>query len=663
MSVPLALQFLLAASQIWTDPAHVDPEGAFVSGRSEESIRLYGARGEAVSCWVTIESGRKPVVGLIPTPEAPGPGFAPPTVWQVDALPVRDEKGALRPVLDLLRPPEAKDLERDTAVHYWVSYTIPPDAPAGAERGKLRFDTDTRQDFELPVRIEVFDFALPGIAAYPLLVPIDRTAILSATGLEESPENWRSVYDFLGRYRLSPVLWNDAAFFLSDAPAELAEHARYALENAGAAVIDFGGAASTDRLLQPGRSMLHRAEIDAVGVAQSSLAVDSLTARGVVSYTVPAARDAWRALAEILDAHAQRAPDIIRMLSGALAFPLLSHADAWALPYRQLTPGLRAEMEPRRAFPRVRFPVHLIQPTASGRWQGYDTLPSDAFDGNPYTGWVAPGGKGTLEVELAGPVATEQIDIVWLEDNVAREIEVITSRDGTRYTSATVNWEITPARPELGQPTIHRGTFKYPQTLFGLRLILSAPAEGKSIAVGELRLPEHDQQILTPTEEHAAPQIWTVIEAEQFPSPMPGFHPAAATLLPWWCAARGATGARLPGFAPATTRPDAKTAVSAVDAAAVLAWPVGKALAPSVRLERIRIGMQSYAYGQIARTAGIPGDWVTRMPEAFDTIAFGVVPKPGELDALLENHVAWRIAAGRVIGDFMQAADDRGARE
>ena len=212
-------------------------------------------------------------------------------------------------------------------------------------------------------------------------------------------------------------------------------------------------------------------------------------------------------------------------------------------------------------------------------------------------------------------------------------------------------WETIPA-VEASELSWSVGRFSASKKFVSIRLEFREQPADTPVAIADLLLApevEQDPAPITPV------QPWLRTEPGAFPSLALPAHPAEARMLPWVCWAHKTLGFLHRGFA---EWPDAWDGVAFPEdwpTDSVLVYPSATGFVPSVRLMRLRDGLEDYEYfrnlEQMRFVFGARGRDIAALrdhptyaphPDYRDVVAYG--------DALL----ARRAALGRAMNELLR---------
>jgi len=208
--VPGALSFGTASSLDKLRPGDPLPPG--------RAIDLAAARGECGSAQIAIRADRPLAALAAETAALAGPSSIAPALYRVatiDLAAPSGPEGAPGPWPDPLVPvrdaffgeprrafPVAVPAGRLQAI--WVELCVPPDAAPGHYRGAVRLADGARALGEVPVRLEVWPFALPATSSTTVTFGLPTRLGTKALGRPDDPELARALAAALLRHRVSP---------------------------------------------------------------------------------------------------------------------------------------------------------------------------------------------------------------------------------------------------------------------------------------------------------------------------------------------------------------------------------------------------------------------------------------------------------------------------
>jgi hypothetical protein len=667
----LTLISLPAAGEVWTEGPLVNLfSDSAPSPRADETIRLYAARGERESFQIAINGGRRGLRIKEVRGEPPSEGFAEPEIRRVGYLRVetpsrRAYRGAGEypdPLLDF-QPFEVPPKETRAL---WVTYTVPRDARPGRHKGQIEIVPEKGAKRRVSVTLEVFDFTLPETPSLRTSFSLDRERIRRTYGiLDEALDAWKPIYDALSDVGISYSLWTGDGLVkvradgMADATS-FKDHLAYAVERGRMAAIDVGmGEAGIAAFPEPPEGVvqdplqLYLLDID--GWLASKGWLDRAILQPMPPQETVERQEARKAYFRVWRADKR----VRRLVVGALHPSLERYTDIWAVPLRYYQPF--AQERVRQGYSLRAEPAHealAVEASSSGGGETYaftDTMPVEAYDGSLFTSWVSavPPAKRNpqwLRIDLVELAQADRIRIGWKPGLEPKSIRVETSYDGRVYNEATTRWDHHPAGNPFDQ-SWSEGRFRSPKTFQSIYFEFEESANGGPIGITEIELgaapdPETVERI-DPLE------IWTYSLKGDFPSLSADAHPTEARLAAWVCWGHDADGFYHRGLNRwpegwARFRDEAPEVwTDSGDTSEFLYYPGPAAPIPSIRIERLRDGIEDYEYLKALKAAAGKGaaiepglrEWLVRRLYPVDAT-------PEELDGMRDRVHDIRVGAG-----------------
>lgn len=655
---------MAAGIRIWTEPSLVQTDGGARSAYAANTARVYAARGESESFQLCYRAGRKGTTNLRVEALPASDQISAPAVRLVgflEAQPPSPRAGSyahIRP--DPLLDPAPVTLSNGDTVVYWVTYHIPRDAKPGIYEGRLRLISDDRRKRTVSVRLEVFNFALPETPSLPGVFRMDRNALRLYYHLDAVKiADWTPIYDFVTVHRMAPLLglrWSPG-----EDMTHLKEHIAYLVDgrHAACAALD----AARDVLPKPSSGM----SSDPLQEMMQELGawLDEKNRRNRVCLAVesPPNRDQWPELRDQCVRLARLDNRLPILLSGPPHLFFERYVDRWATPFPAFSPELFGRFRAGLSLsgPAPRLPAS-VSASASGRMlhgQGALSAPEDACDASIFTVWTsdkAPTSRNPAWFQLDFPnrIEVAAVNILWEPGMESDAIEVLISREGTFFSPTTVTWDyLAPVEPYA--TSVALGRFRYPAEVRGLRLLFRNSPGGGPIGIAEIDLEMETEPGVSDPIASIAP--WLLITRDAFPSLAADALPIEARLIPWVCWAHNYEGF----YAPAMNQwPRAWQELyvqrpvlwrGAEDGSGCLIYPGPDAPVPSIRLERLRDGMEDYEYLVAVQNAIAAGHIKDPELEEWTTKKFFPPwPAPEDLAQFAEKLQTMRIRAGRALG-------------
>ncbi|MBP8130999.1 MAG: DUF4091 domain-containing protein [Candidatus Hydrogenedentes bacterium] len=664
----LLFSLLAAAStEVWTTPTLSPPWDADRGGVDvSQEARLYAAQGEFESFLLFVRAGRKGVKGLALECEA-GSALPPPTFYEAGpAYALKPSSRMIAPGAawpDALAPVAPRDLASAETAVFWVCFEVPRGARPGVHETTVRVMSGKRRVRTVPVRVEVFAFALPEVPSLRVYATLDRGAMRRIYGLDEIDlEGWKPVYDALAPLRISYSVWDGSAELVridATGRAETGawkEHLAYAVNAARMAAIDAGASGRLALLVPPPppgepqdplQFLLHD--------MGNWLAERGWLERAFIETVIPAQRDQWPGALATL----HRIWRADKRFNRLIATPLHPHweryAEIWTAPYLAYEPEYAQRL--RTGVSLVEGPAPQVRARASScgaSAEGAPTLAQDACDGSLVSAWRperAAGSRDTAWIEFGfeAPLPLRSLRVVWAAERAPEGLAVETSYNGNAYAPSTAAWQ---HRSLWGTcPRVESmASLAYEKEVLGARVAFRCDGNAPP-AIAEVSFNPTEGQDTRPPD---APRVatWLQIRNDAFPSLALDAHPAEARLVAWVCHSRGLEGCHaghlnhwpgewLPGMP-----------VIRMDEAArqMLVYPGAAGCTPSARAMRLRDGIEDFEYMKALEDAVLQGRAsVEEARRVLPPILFGPQPMPEELTELTRRMMEIRVAVGRAL--------------
>lgn len=591
---------LTAGPQVWVAPSMaqvMDEKSAREADQGK--ARLFAARGEYEAFQLCVLAGKEglrelrvegqELSGKIPAPEVHSVGWlhvSKPSGRGVEAGPNWP---------DVLLANTPRDLGPGEFGIFWVSYKVPREAAPGKHHGVVEVFAGKKRIERVKVQLRVFDFILPEVPSLSVVLPLDRAAIRGACGVRGNELNaWTPIYDALAPYRVSFTL-----FGTRDQTREAStEHWSYAVEHASMSCIDVSGVGAASR---PGH-------LDEGYWREMSawLSEKGWMKRACVSLEIPSERGEWNNAARHFLKVSGAEERLPRLLFGVPHPRFERLADRWAIPFSAFTPELidrmRAGISMADAVPSVASAAASTCGTLPDA-ESTASSPEDACDGCLATVWCSshvPRGNGAewLRIDYAEPVTAREIVISWAPGMECDDVAVDVSPDGDVFSSRKMSWDHVSG-PHGFNGQISRGAFRFDCNFRSIRFSFRhTPGQGP-VGVAEIQFGPEE----TPKIESAGNPIapWLLLREQAFPSLSADARAPEARMIPWVCWGHrmdGVVGPHLNDWPAAWKAEDSAPALwegggSGDD---FLVYPSPSGLLPSLRLARLRDGIEDYEY-------------------------------------------------------------------
>ena len=377
----------------------------------------------------------------------------------------------------------------------------------------------------------------------------------------------------------------------------------------------------------------------------------------------PLPRSHWAELQGRYAGFREMTPSVRRLLRSVPHPETQELAEIWVLPLQFFDPI---------AIPRLRAgmalsaqPAYLLdeaRASSSARIPSQDmphaSTAADAYDGSLYTVWTSgdvptEGTPQWLEIRLREPVSTKTLRLGWRAGHEAHDPLVELSRDATQWSPAKLTWKHHPSDRRFDQ-SWSEGVFDRERQFTAIRLSFSTPSASGPVSVTELELGR------SPDPETVAylsggAEVWFEPTASRFPSfhadgPSVGSAAGSVVMLGHGWTALRSTLNQWPETWKQLDAATPRTWPAAGTGERLLVYPAQGTLAPSIRLYRLRDGLEDFEYVRKAMETGVDDRMLTsssmsacRWEHYAETIA------PRKLDSVREELLELRTAIGRGI--------------
>ena len=630
----LAMTMLLSAGiEVWTEPSLVQVmERTHRSAYAKKDVHLYAARGEYESVQICILAGKQPVSDLRLAAEGLSGGIEAPRIARLGYLhittPSPRATGPWPYWPDVLLDAAPIQLNAGELAVYWVTYWMPPEAKPGTHRGAVRLFSGTKCIKKVPVKLRVFDFTLPALPSLPVWFA------WSPGGLGDNLDAWQSACSLLASYRISFGGPKRMKQEINDA---------YALAQGKMACLSVDGTASPALIRAQAKELAEKAWLP----------------RACVPMLIPESRGEWPAFTKQLLGLSQIEERLPRLLMGVPHPSLERLADRWAIPLGAYAQTLVSRW--REGISMAEIPVPApVSATASScgllpNTRHTDAQAEDACDGSFSSAWVSkrtPTGNNPewLQIDYAEPVTAREVEIDWVPGMASDTLEVLLSSDGSAFAERSVAW--TPhGAAQAYEPQVSRGQFRFESTFQSIRFVFRHTEAKGPVGMAEILLnPEQDRPAPTLI---SAIEPWLMVDQGTFPSFGADAHPAEARMIPWIAWGHGflgTTGGTLNAW-PATWKGEAASVwENGGDGGGYLLYPGPSCLWPSVRLERLRDGMEDYEYLKALAQAVNQGKTKDRKAKDYSAQRlFEPKPARAQLDRFVQDLIQTRVRMLKVL--------------
>ncbi len=495
-------------------------------------------------------------------------------------------------VPDAFAPLDEVSLEADGVLELLFEILVPVGSLPGDYRGALQVNFVEGKPVSCPIRLRVFDMALPESRQLASLFSLDVALLAEAWSIPlDNMDRWAPIYDHLNGLGFAYRLYLPGTIDSSLTTETLAAHIRYVAATTPARFFDVGGTpgALVTGLQRPTRESPQDRLQTLLHTLLGNLKTIDFNAAPVAEPLRVGDRSTWQNVRQEY-ARFSRADDrIIRILAGPPHPHFERYADIWALP-DTVSPELVQLLTNGQSMTRYTHkPLGICVGTvgASDTSGHYQTLASESVDGSEATSWIPallPGGESPwIEITFPDYVRLESLTLIGPRRASMVFPTVETAYNPGIFTDASVSWDTPPTLSEMGNP-ITIGTVRYPRECIAIRLRFPPLASGHVLELSEVLFNNEDAK----TTEELIPRVIPWLDAGDdgnlaWSMARPGGG-QAARMLPWVCWARGFQGILGP-------------ALNTVERPTAPLLAVGKeGLLRTRRLFALRDGLEDYEY-------------------------------------------------------------------
>lgn len=609
----ILLNIFISGVNIWIEPSWVSTNLSQPSSSSHYEVHLFSAKGEEESFQVHISADKSDLINISCTFDKLPDRFPNPSLYQI--LPIQGvplPKGGIDrslTFLDILKPFQTCSLLKGQKTVLWVTLKIPRDIKSGLYKTELQITTEKEKLKRIPITIEVFDFEIPPIPSLPAISFLDwHTLMLTNPQSTSTDDFWKYLFNFLHDKHLNLSLGPYLQSIHSDnflIPDIIWKNYIDSLKSQKSQTFTD----ITPLLLPPGPlETVHNFNQKETEIFESIKGINNSIKICSIWFT-PKDNSQNDPLKRYLNSISEQLPFVARILCSPPLPQYNFYTDIWALPFSSFSPKLMERLTKGLSITDENtIPIKSVSASSTGFIPGsYPAILSSPWystDGCLYTGWLSlPAEKENknewLEIQLKEKIIGEKITLVWGPGQIPQSIDVQTSRDGFHFLTSSVNWRHIAGT--LFDPPISYGTFKYNPDFLAIRLEFPKIKKGNIVYIQEIRLNPTEQN----KEPRPAPVIipWLWLNPEQYPSLRYDTVPIEARIIPWICWDYGFQGIVLTpliSWGNTIAKPQKDHTFifqpqNTIDITTLL-YPTKDSYISSVRLERLRDGLEDYEY-------------------------------------------------------------------
>ncbi len=659
-----------AASQALDTP--VNPkQGPFMAA---QDMRIGMALGEQESVQVWVKTGKSSLENVriqVVAPNEHAPEYA---IYQIsNILPIQNQRtGGVTDIFtvpDVLIPMQPAAIQADETTGYWITFQTTKNASPGRYLFTVELHADSIRTMTQRLVVEVKDFMLPDTSPIPVISHLHREALQRQYGLDARlPSDWSEHYASISKHSIVPAIL-DRSMMNSVRPddiTKLVDHLELLLAAGNPAMLEIGGLQGdlVDMLFREGENNSeHLANYLKALSDWRSTRLDHTPEFIMTMPVIPLHTTTWQSRYALYKYTYEQASQFNPIARGSIHpyfQPVIRH---WAFPFIEYKAELAQRLQEGMSLRNVRqYPAHTFHASTPNNQDALElTNYTYAFDGSPFTFWdtgFRPTGQNPLMMTFLfdNLVHSERIKIIWGDDNHSDVIKVYTSADAKNFTQATINWSHPEARDEY-ENRVSEGKFRYANNFNAIRIELHDTKYDGNLKIAlitfmgdELNMPDG-----------LAPPIktWLEINNNYFPSLTPGAHPIEPRLIPWVAWAHHYSGVLLPSMNywppdwPKLTHPDIVLEQVPGPWQHFLYYPGPTSLIPSIRLERLRDGLEDIAYITAVEDAVARGLLdAQRAQTVLGHISFPIHPDATTLSHLLSWIESRRSRAAELLHDI-----------
>lgn len=597
---------------VWIEPSWISNTTTSKSKYASYQAQIFACKGEEESFQVHLISNDN-LSGVYLTEVNPIPKFPPPRIYLVktiDGIPL-PQGGIDRSVSipDVLYPQSKIDVQKGQKVIFWVTYRVPVEIEAKTYQTELALMGEEKKLKRIPVKLNIFDFKIDSISSLPAISFIDPNNILTIGKTSSNDSKfYEELFRFLREKRLSISLTSYPNYLNSSYPKPDLQLLSSLLTNGPYdTVID-----TTPLLIPPGPLETVRTPTVEEENIWKIIQDKSKNSRLISIFFIPEDKRNFPSLKKFLGSIAEQAPLIERVLCGAPFSNFNTQVDNWAIPFYYYSYDLINRL--KNGVPlsdESKVLVKSVSSSSKGPMPAiYPQMMSSAenlIDGNIHVGWFSlpvkdESKKEWIEIQLKEPIQGEKVLVIWGKFQTPRSVAFSISKDGIHYFSSSVNWKHFTGHPF--EYPLSVATFKYSPEFIGLKLEFSKLKKGEILNIQEIIInpPEKDEEPLGKALSTINP--WLLVVPNDFPSLVYYAHPIEARLIPWICWNLELSGVILTPLGcwgntltkPRDTNDFVFMPQDALQATTLLYPSIEHGWIPSIRIERLRDGLEDYEY-------------------------------------------------------------------
>ncbi|MCX8065292.1 MAG: DUF4091 domain-containing protein [Candidatus Hydrogenedentes bacterium] len=613
--------FLTGSIDLWIEPSWITNSTNSRSKYASYQAQIFACKGEEESIQLHLLSSEDlkniSIVELNHPVDLPSPKIY--IVKPVEGIPLPQggiDKSILVP--DILYPQHKFDLLKGQKAIFWVTYKIPAETQAKTYTTELALVEENKRLKRIQVAINVFDFTLPIHSSLPALTFLDPINLSILNKIGESIENisneiLKSIID----KRLIPSLNLYATNIYSIQP--------FNDYNYWSSLFSFSDSQPvidvTSLLLPPGPLDTVKTPSPDEENLWNQIVKKTDNKYFTSVFFIPEDDKFFNPLRKFLSSIAEQVPLVQRILCGIPSSFFNTQVDIWAIPFYYYSHDLVERL--KNGIPlseESKIPIKSASSSSRGPMPAtYPQLMSSAnnvVDGNINIGWFSlpikdNSKKEWVEIQFKAPIQGEKVIIVWGKFQTPRSVDLFVSKDGVYYFASSVNWKHFTGNPFEYPYSV--GNFKYTPEFVGLRLEFKGMKKDDVINIQEVLLNPLEKDELTLVRAIQPIQPWLFIVPNDFPSLAYYSHPIEPRLIPWICWNLKLAGVVLTPLInwgnmltkPRNTEELTFTPQDLLQSTTLLYPSVKHGFIPSVRLERLRDGLEDYEYLKLLQSKSV----------------------------------------------------------